>query len=53
MNYIISTILKGLLKHASVLNPELLLEETNKVKSKHRNTQYCEDLIKYCKNVQN
>ncbi|CAF0872331.1 unnamed protein product [Brachionus calyciflorus] len=41
----------NLLKHGSVLNTELLLKEIGKVKAKHRNTKYCEDLEQHCQAI--
>lgn len=44
---------EGLLKQGSSLYPELLVEEAEKVKSKHRSAVYCEELINFCKGITN
>ncbi|RNA10266.1 dynein assembly factor axonemal-like, partial [Brachionus plicatilis] len=42
-----------ILKHGSILNPELLIQEIKKVKEKHRNKKLCEDLEMCCqKNIE-
>lgn len=40
-----------LLKDTSSLNTELLLQEIDRVKSKHRSSKYCDDLINHCKSL--
>lgn len=40
-----------LLRQSSVLGPERLIEEIIKVKSKHRSSKYCDELMTHCKDL--
>ena len=48
LNVLIFSFFIDLLKETSAIDPEMMLKEIQKVKGKHRNLMYCEDLSEYC-----